>query len=670
MKKILLLVIAQLHLLFGFAQHSLSNSKWNAYSEIPMSRDLQLVFKKDSFLIFTQDGKELGEAMTYSVHDDILRFQKIMGETPCASGTEGLYKIQWLEQGKNYSFQLISDPCVGRANFFRDLKLKGKNSEGDLASLVYSSPEKRSYMGPRDSTGGINLYRAYELLKGRKSQPVIVAVIGGGFDRDHEDLKGVLWINKKEKGANGIDDDKNGYVDDTWGWNFISDKQGNTVTRLQQDVTQIYKLWKDKYDKADPSKLKADEKEEYDIYHKAKKEWETKYKDVLAYKIIGTDSVRFVNALKDIAEHTSYESMPKSTLLSYDPGTDEFKKAVRNMLMTDLFGQPESITMNNVIRNFPNRWRGLKDQMSSVIKDYDLEYEPLKIIGDDPANPYEKNYGSPYLIKVPEITFNHDTHIAGVIGAKRNNGVGIDGIADNVQIMMVKGMTGGDERDKDIANSIRYAVDNGAKVINMSWGKRYSSHKKVVDEAVQYAAEHDVLLVHAAGNDGNDCDTTVYYPSTKLRSGKLAQNMLQVGCSQTNYDSHLTAWYSNYGKNTVDLFAPGHNSYGPLPNNQYGFAGGTSNAAPFVVGVATLLKSYFPELTMLQIKNIILESVHRPDIKVIRPHYISPLLAPAQRQRLMNEGELVPFSSLSKSGGILDAEAAVKKAIELTKNKL
>src|SRR5258705_3088420 len=224
-----------------------------------------------------------------------------------------------------------------------------------------TTSEKLQYQGRQDSVAGINLYRAYELLKGRRSTPVIVAVIGGGFDREHEDLKDVVWINRKEIAGNGIDDDKNGYIDDTWGWNFISDKQGNTVLRLQRDVTQIYKLWKDKYDKADRTKLKEQEKEEYDLYHKAKKEWEANYSTVLLYKKIGTDSTAFVNALKDFADHISYEKIPKTALLSYDIGTDEFKQAVRTMLMSDLFGQPDSITFNNVIRNFSYRWRGLKN---------------------------------------------------------------------------------------------------------------------------------------------------------------------------------------------------------------------------------------------------------------------------------------------------------------------
>jgi len=650
----------------AISQNQLRNNRWYAHTDIPRSADIQLVFQKDSFFILSQNGKLLAEAMMFSVHSDSLYLRKLSGMTPCANQTEGLYRIEWLQNGERFQLRSLNDPCPQRVNFFTNLKLTGKSSEKDLSS-DYETPEKRIYRGPEDSVAGINLYRAYELLKGRKSKTVIIAILGGGFDRSHEDLKDVLWTNEKEIPGNGIDDDKNGYVDDVWGWNFLSDKQGNTVTRLQRDVTQIYKLWKDKYENADRSKLKPEEKEEYDLYQKAKKEWEKNYQFVLAYKLVINDSAGFFNTLKDFAEHTSYDRMPKATLISYDAG-GEFKKAVKKVLQAEFFGQTDSITLSNMIRNFPVRWRNLKNYMTNMIEDFDLDFEPLKIIGDDPLNVHEHDYGSPFIKKIPEITFNHDTHIAGIIGAKRNNGIGIDGIADNVKIMMIKMGAGGDERDKDIANAIRYAVDNGAKVINMSWGKKYSSHKQVVDEAIQYAEAHDVLLVHAAGNDGNDCDTVnSYYPIAKFRNGKFAENLVQVGCSGTFFDSHLPALYSNYGKNTVDLFAPGDESYGPLPNNQYGYAGGTSNAAPFVVGVAALLKSYFPELTMIQIKNIILETVYRPNIQVVRPHFVNPAFPPAQRQLLMNQGLLVAFSSLSKSGGILNAEAAVRKAIEMSK---
>ena len=664
MKKFLIVLLIVFVAPFVHSQVEISNSKWFAHTDIPRSADIQLIFKKDSFLIVSPNGRQVGEAMIFSLHHDSLHIRKISGLTPCANETEGWYKIEWLPNNENFSFHAINDPCVERVNFFTHLKLTGKNSEkNDLA-------ERRGYMSlQRDSVPGINLYGAYELLTGRKSQTVIVGLLGN-YDVNHEDLKGLLWTNAKEIPGNGVDDDKNGYVDDVRGWNFLSDKQGNTVPRLQRDVTYIYKIWKDKYDKADPAKLKPQEKDEYIIYQKAKKEWADNYQFVPAYKVIRNDSAGFFKALKEIAEHTSYETMPWTTFVAYDPGTEKFIKAVHKSIQGKFFPQRDSITLKNFIRNFPQRWPGFISYIDKFLEFYDLDNDPTKILGDDPLNAYEHNYGSPFFEKfTPEMSVDHDTHIIGIIGANRNNGIGIDGIADNVKIMMVKAMTGGDERDKDVANAIRYAVDNGAKVLNLSFGKKYSSHKQAVDDAIKYAAAHDVLIVHAAGNDGDDCDTVDLYPQTKFKNGKLAENVIQVGCSRTTFDAHLPAWYSNYGKNTVDLFAPGHDSYGPFVNNHYGYAGGTSNAAPFVVGVAALLKSYFPQLTMLQIKKIILETTYRPAINVIRPHYIDPAIPPARIEVLINEGTMVPFSSLSITGGILDAEAAVRKAIELTKKQ-
>ncbi|HEV8274060.1 MAG TPA: S8 family serine peptidase [Chitinophagaceae bacterium] len=652
------------------AQNSISNTAWSAHAQIPVAADIQLIFKKDSFFILNEKGRTLYESMIFSFRNDSLYIQKISGLTPCANGTSGWYKIEWYQNPEGFLLKNINDPCGQRVNFFARVTITGKSvDKNSLASIIYDAPEKRFYMGAKDSSGGINLYRAYELLKGRKSQTVIVGLIGN-YDVTHEDLKGIAWTNTKEIPNNGVDDDKNGYIDDIRGWNFMCDKEGNPVPRLQKDVTYIYKIWKDKYDKADPNKLKPQEKEEYDLYQRAKKEWAENYQYVPAYKLIINDSAGFFEALRKIADKTSYDGISWVNFIAFDPGSDEMVKAAHKALQGKFFPPRDGIVFKNFIQNFPPRWIAFKNYLDRFLDFYDLDYDPLKIVGDDPLNMTEHNYGSPFFKDfTPEMTTDHDTHIAGIIGANRNNGIGMDGIADNVKILCAQSGVGGDERDKDVANAIRYAVDNGAKVLNLSFGKQFSSHKQVVDDAIKYAAAHDVLIIHAAGNDGNDCDTASYYPSTKFKDGKLAENVIQVGCSRITLDSHLAAYFSNYGKHTVDLFAPGYDSYGPFVNNHYGYAGGTSNAAPFVVGVAALLKSYFPALTMLQIKKIILESTYRPDITVIRPHYVDPSLPPQRLAVLRDEGTSVPFSSLSITGGILDAEAAVRKALEITRQK-
>ena len=647
----------------AIVQIQISNSKWKGQTEVPRTADVDLEFTKDTFRIIGQAGRGL-EVIFFSQHNDSLYIRKISGASPCPEGTEAWYRIEWLENSEKFLLHLINDSCTRRANGIKAIRINQRIRAANETSRNWSYQSLS-----KDSVPGINLYGAHELLKGKKSTTVIVAIIGGGFDREHEDLKEVTWLNAKEIAGNEIDDDKNGYTDDTWGWNFISDKKGNTVSRHQQDVTYIYKLWKKKYDNAKPARLNDEEKEQFEIYQQAKKIWQEKYQLVPMYKLVLTDSARYLNTVKEFAGHFSNQPISREVFINYNTAADLFKTAVKKTLLT-FFPPPDSIHLGMFIQSFKDRWRGLKNNANGHILAYDLEYNPERIIGDDSLNVYEKKYGSPYIIIPPgDSFFNHDTHIAGLIGAKRNNGIGIDGIADNVKIMMIKIGAGGDERDKDVANGIRYAVDNGAKVINMSWGKNFSSHKKVVDEAVRYAEQKDVLLVNSAGNEGSDCDTINYYPVARYRNGNIAGNFLEVGCSRMFYDSRLIPVYSNYGKHTVHLFAPGHNSFGPLPGNEYGHAGGTSNAAPLVVGVAALLKSYFPQLSMLRIKEIILETVQQPDLKVIGPQFIEPGLRPALRAKIAAQGELVPFQSLSITGGILDAEAAVKKALEITKQK-
>lgn len=198
MKKILFLIFAKFHILIAVAQNSISNTIWFAHTEIPVSADIQLVFKKDSLFILNDNGKRLGESMIFSFRNDSLYIQKISGLIPCDNGTAGWYQVEWPKNTEGFLLKNINDPCMARANFFTQVKLTGRGSNNDkLASTGYEAPEKRFYMGAKDSSGGINLYRAYELLKGRKSQAVIVGLIGN-YDVDHEDLKGIAWANTKE----------------------------------------------------------------------------------------------------------------------------------------------------------------------------------------------------------------------------------------------------------------------------------------------------------------------------------------------------------------------------------------------------------------------------------------------------------------------------------------
>ena len=244
----------------------------------------------------------------------------------------------------------------------------------------------------------------------------------------------------------------------------------------------------------------------------------------------------------------------------------------------------------------------------------------------------------------------HGTHCSGIIAAARNNNIGMDGIADNVKIMMVRAVPDGDEHDKDIANAIRYAVDNGAQIISMSFGKDFSPDKTVVDAAMRYAAQKGVLLVHAAGNSGDNTDQTTHFPSTQYIGGEDIPNLLTVGASSRQTTSELAASFSNYGRRTVDVFAPGVAIYSSTPGNAYATFSGTSMAAPVVAGEAAVLKAYFPQLTAVQLKQIIMQSAVPYHTQVQQP----------------GSKKVVDFATLSRTGGIANLYEAVKLARQMT----
>jgi cell wall-associated protease len=503
----------------------------------------------------------------------------------------------------------------------------------------------------KDGYYGISLNRAYDFikLKNLKGKTVVVAVIDSGIDTLHEDLKPILWRNPKEIPGNGVDDDGNGYVDDIYGWNFIGGKDGRNVKQDSYEGARVYHNLKTKFGntKVDTAQLSAEEKEEYRTWLKSRKKVEGSDTDEQVDLVM---LKRALNAAKK-SDSVLRTSMGKDTYTGNDVDTftavtTADKSAKGSLLYLFKANNMMETTNKEFLEGFEEFVGG--EERKSEAKDKAPPDYRGQIVGDNEADINDRFYGNP---DVMASTPFHGTHVAGIIGAVRNNGLGIEGIADNVRIMMIRAVPDGDEHDKDIALAIRYAVDNGAKVVNMSFGKDFSPQKKWVDEAVKYAEEKGVLLVHAAGNDARNIDTTDNFPNAVIKAdGKKASNWITVGASGDPKAGGITANFSNYGKDQVDVFAPGVKIYSTIPGgNTYGNAQGTSMASPVVAGTAAFLLQYFPYLTPQQVKYCIEKSALAPESKVKTP----------------GTGDTVALTDISKTGGVINAYEAAKIAATL-----
>jgi subtilisin family serine protease len=507
------------------------------------------------------------------------------------------------------------------------------NPPGDSTS---KAPENWFHLDKSSNNmRGVSTDRAYELLKNKPSRTVVVGVIDSGVDIEHEDLKAVIWTNEKEIAGNGIDDDQNGYVDDIHGWNFIGGKDGSHVNQDTYELTREYVRLKKKF--AGAKKIRKKEKQEYNYFQDLKKEYERK---VTELKDQYNDFKQFAEVYKIatsiIKNQLGKEEITEEDLINLN-ATDEMVKQSRAVLVYAF--------QNNISEKYLEEAAEYFDK--GLNYGYNTEFDPRHIVGDNYQNLDEKGYGN-NDVKGPDAS--HGTHVSGIIAADRKNNLGIQGIADNVKIMPIRAVPNGDERDKDIANAIYYAVDNGAQIINMSFGKDYSPNKEAVDKAVKYAESKGVLLIHAAGNDGSNLDKEQNFPNRKFsRSKEVAKNWLEIGASSWGDYSNFVGNFSNYGKTSVDLFAPGVDIYSTTPEQNYESKNGTSMAAPVTTGVAALLMSYFPELTAEQVKDILIKSVVKyQDAKVNKPGD--------------KKGEKISFNELSSTGGIVNALEAVKIA--------
>ena len=470
------------------------------------------------------------------------------------------------------------------------------------APLTDSQTKKwATYDLSRDTIPGMSVDRAYsEIIKNKKGVTVVVAVIDSGTDIEHEDLKNVIWTNKKEIPGNGIDDDKNGYIDDIHGWNFL----GDIVAENMEYVRYIKKL-EPKYKGRTDASISASDREEFALYQKAKAEFEKESQEVQA------NISRYEQILSQVKPaHTAIskklgkENYTKKELAAIANPTAEEQQQIAGLTQMLGFADsvPEVITQ---LTEGVDYFSGRLNSHFSTTKDF------RGVLKDNPDDINDKVYGNNDVdgpsLKKEDV--KHGTHVAGIIAAERNNGVGMNGVANNVEIMVVRAVPDGDEYDKDIALAIRYAVDNGAKVINTSFGKYYSPHPEWVWEAIKYASTKDVLIVNAAGNEGLNLDEIQVYPNDQKGTGlEMGDTFITIGALDSKYGSEMVATFSNYGVSNVDVFAPGVKIWSTTPLSTYEYMQGTSMAAPAVAGVAAVIRSQYPKLSAKQVKQILMNS--------------------------------------------------------------
>jgi subtilisin family serine protease len=478
----------------------------------------------------------------------------------------------------------------------------------------------------KDTIPGMSVDKAYaELLQGKKGRTVIVAVIDSGIDIDHEDLNDNVWVNEDEIPNNGKDDDSNGFVDDVHGWNFLGtayDEQLELVRLLASgDRTNP------RYDEAQA---------EYEENRSGAESSKTRYEQIFQMA---------ANAQEALSAHFGKEDFTADEVRAIETDDENLKESVSAAKQMYGFGFSSLLEAMDQLKG------GIEYFSDQVNFNYNIDFRG-RTTGDNPDDFSQTSYGD-NNVKPVKKSESHGTHVAGIIAAERQNGIGMDGVANNVKIMAVRAVPNGDEYDKDVALAIRYAADNGAKVINTSFGKYYSPHSDKVREAIAYAGSKDVLIVNAAGNEGADIDTVNVFPNDTFGTGpEVSNTFLSVGSITSSYGSKLVSGFSNYGAINVDLFAPGSAVYSTTPENEYDSKSGTSMAAPSAAGVAALIRSYYPKLSAAEVKQIMMAS----GLKINREVIIGG-----------DPAKTGPFEGMSQSGRIVNAYNALVMAAQRSK---
>jgi|TARA_B110000879_G_scaffold202932_1_gene279915 subtilisin family serine protease len=474
-----------------------------------------------------------------------------------------------------------------------------------------------------DTVPGVSLNKAYKELVKPKSKTIIVAVIDSGIDINHEDLSGNIWVNTGEIPNNGIDDDNNGYIDDVNGWNFLGGSNNEQLEYVRLLASK------------ETTNPRFEEAKEL-----LKKEREGLLRSKTQY-----DGIMYQLKLSDaaVANYLNKKAYSKDEVDAIDTEDETLLGHVSVIKQSFGFGFDSIQALMKEINT------GLKSFNDRLDYNLNIDFDGREVVGDNPDDLSDRSYGDNDV--TAKNGRSHGTHVSGIIAAQRNNGIGMNGAANNVKIMAIRNTPNGDEYDKDVALGVYYAVDNGAKVINMSFGKGFSPHSDWVRDAIAYASKNDVLIVAAAGNDGQNTDKESSFPNDQIGTGaEISNTFIKVGATGPRYGSSLVAGYSNYGKETVDVFAPGSQIYSTYPKETYEYAQGTSMASPLVAGIAALVFSQYPNLSAAQVKEILMKSGLAINKKVS-----------------LENGEVVAFSGLSKSGKLINAYNALIMASKTSK---
>ncbi len=458
---------------------------------------------------------------------------------------------------------------------------------------------------------GVNTENAYKFFesKGLKPKSVVVAVLDSGVEVDHPGLVKNMWKNPNEIPNNGKDDDGNGYIDDVYGWNFIGGKNGD-IDVDNMEVTRVVKKYKPIFEGDDSAKNKENQAkmpEDFEMYMKSKQLFATKSEEAKQNFQLYT---MIEKAIPDMVRLLNGKNLTKENLAAIKPTTQQEAMAMNVLGQVSKDPEIAGKSASEVEQYLKNQMKeGLDQLRPQVEKSYNLDFDPRKeIVGDNYDDYSEKKYGNNHY-EGPDA--KHGTHVAGIIAGLVNGSENQYGVASRVaKIMTVRAVPDGDERDKDVANAVRYAVDNGAKILNMSFGKPVSPGKNVVWDAFKYAESKGVLLVKAAGNENENIAEHQYFPTnfkSQADEKPFINNMIVVGANTNDADA-LKASFSNFDQKMVDVFAPGDKIYSTVPDGKYEYLQGTSMASPVVAGAAAIMLAYMPNLKPEQIIESLVKS--------------------------------------------------------------